>query len=104
MTPFELPLQPTAQALVVFLRSTQYRMVVKWNPFADCWVADFYDSDGVEVLTGIAFVTGADLLEQFGYLDIGLGALLAQSDNNADAVPTFTNLGVEGHVYYLTGE
>jgi hypothetical protein len=46
-------------------------------------------------------VTGADLLEQFGYLGLNF-ALVAQTDNSPDTVPTFDNLGTTGHLYAIT--
>jgi hypothetical protein len=45
-------------------------------------------------------VTGADLLEQFGYLDLG-GAFIVQTDHDIDAVPTFANLGTAGRLYFV---
>lgn len=102
MTPLEIPLQAVAQQLIVSLRGIEYRLTVYWSVPLDCWVADFADPNGNDILTGIPLVTGADLFEQFDYLDLGLGALIVQTDHDQDAVPTFTNLGTTGHVYYIT--
>lgn len=102
MTPFEIPLQPIAQRLTTFLRATQYGLTFSWCDPAECWMMDVADANGVDLLTGLPIVTGADILEQFPYLDIGEGALVAQTDHDADAVPTYANLGVQSHVYYLT--
>lgn len=77
------------------------RMTIKWNPPAACWVADLSDENGNAIISGVALVTGADLLEQFGYLRFG-GQLVVQTDHDTDAVPTFTNLGTEGHFYFLS--
>ena len=46
-------------------------------------------------------VTGVDLLEQFGYLSFGF-ALVAQTDNAPDVVPTFETLGQTSHLYAIT--
>lgn len=102
MTPLEIPLQPVAQKLFVSLRGVQYGLTVRWCVPANCWVGDLQDANGNDVITGTPLVTGADLLEQFGYLDVGVGALVVQTDHDQDAVPTFTNLGVTSHVYYIT--
>lgn len=74
---------------------------VKWNPPAGCWVADISDINNTPVLVGVPLVTGANLLEQFLHLGFS-GKLIAQTDNAPDVVPTFTNLGTTGHLYYLT--
>ena len=100
MTPFEVPLSATPQKVSVTLGVDTYVMTVRWNKAAQCWVFDLADQEGTDVLTGVPIVTGANLLEQFDYLEFG-GALIAQSDSDIDAVPTFTNLGTEGHLYFV---
>lgn len=77
------------------------RIVIKWCKPAACWVADVTTASGVPVLSGVSLVTGADLLEQFGYMRFG-GQLIVQTDFDVDAVPTFDNLGREGHFYFLS--
>jgi len=101
MTPFEIPLQATPQTLAITLAGVQYRLTVRWNWVNASWVIDIADSSNVPILSGIPMVTGADLLEQFGYLGFG-GQLIAQTDNNPDVVPTFTDLGGTGHLYFVT--
>lgn len=102
MTPFEIPLQPSAaQKLVVTMANVQYTLTFRWNVPANAWIVDFADENGAPIVEGIPIVTGADLLAQLRYLNFG-GALIAQTDNDQDAVPTFSNLGVTGHVYFVT--
>lgn len=73
-----------------------------WCVPSECWILDMLDDDGVTpIITGTPLVTGSDLLEQFGYMQLGT-QLFAQTDDNADAVPTFNNLGDTGH-FYFTG-
>lgn len=79
----------------------QRKLKLVWNTPANCWVMDMLDTEGNPILRGIPLVTGLDLLEQFGYMKLG-GQLLVQTDNDPDAVPTFTNLGSEGHFFFLT--
>ncbi len=104
MTPFEIPLQPTSQKLIVFLGDVQYQLTLTWCDPAGCWYLDVRDASGtVDVITGIAVVTGADLLEQFGHLTIGADAgMVAETDHDTDAIPTYANLGVAGHLFYVT--
>lgn len=78
-----------------------YKITLKWNPVAACWVGDLRDTSGNAVLLGLPLVTGADLLQQFGYMRFG-GQLIVQTDHDVDSVPTFTNLGKEGHFYFLS--
>lgn len=77
------------------------KLDVKYNKAATCWVVDILDQDGNPILMGVPLVTGCDLLEQFAYLGFGL-QMIAQTDFDTDAVPTFENLGREGHLYLLT--
>lgn len=76
-----------------------YKMSYKWNVPANCWVVDVADDNGVPILSGFSMVTGADLLQQFAYMGFA-GQLIAQTDHDADAVPTFANLGVNGHLFF----
>ena len=58
------------------------------------------------ILKGVALVTGADLLEQYGYLALGAQAVLTVMmigpDVSPDRVPGFYDLGVDGHLYLTT--
>lgn len=78
-----------------------YRFAVRWCPPAACWIVDISDVDGNAIVHGISMVTGADLLEQYGYMRFG-GQLVAQTDAFPDAVPTFDNLGTEGRMFFLS--
>jgi hypothetical protein len=100
MTAFEIPTQPTPQRFTITLGGVDYRVTQKWNKVISCWAIDIADSGDVPILSGVPLVTGADLLEQFTYLGIG-GQLVAQTDHDADAVPTFDNLGSTGHLYFV---
>lgn len=75
-------------------------MTVKWNTAAACWVADFTDQDKAPLLSGVALVPGADLFGQFEYLAFG-GKLIVQTDGDVNAVPTFSNLGQQGKLYFV---
>lgn len=98
-TVFEVPLLPQAQRLSIFLSGAQYNIVVRWNVFSQCWIADIYDVNDAPLLLNRPLVTGADLLAQFAYLGIG-GQMIVQSDGVTNVVPTFESLGITGHLYY----
>lgn len=65
------------------------------------WTIDIADAAGNNLLCGVPLITGADLLGQFAYLDLG-GHLAVTSDGEPDAVPTFDNLGSGSHLYWVT--
>lgn len=102
-TAYEIPLSPTPQTLTIALSGKTYRLKLRWNVTAQVWILDITDEQGVDILTGLAVVTGCDLLEPFDYLDFG-GSLVALTDNNYDLPPTFKNLGSTGHIYWITEE
>lgn len=97
---FEIPLVATPQSFSITLNGIQYNMTVRWCDPAQSWTLDIMDSNNDPIVRGIPLVTGADLLEQYGYLNIG-GQLIVQTDNNTDEVPSFTSLGTTGHLYFL---
>jgi hypothetical protein len=109
MTTFsKIPLQPIQpQTLRVTLQGVEYTFKVAWNPVAQIWMLDIYSSDAtVAILRGIPLVTGADLLEQFNYIPIAThAALLAITTGPGtppDETPTFTNLGIDGQLIYVS--
>ena len=101
-TPYEIPLLPQAQQFNIVLGGTEYTLNVYWNNQNSTWVIDLLDSTGItEILTGIPLVTGTDLFSQYAYLNLG-GQLIAQTDGNIYAPPTYDNLGATGHLYFIT--
>lgn len=100
-TPLEIPLIPsTAQTFTVTLVGVTYTMTVTWCAPAACWMLDIADQNAVLIVSGIPMITGADLLSAYGYLGIG-GQLFVQSDFDVNAVPTFDNLGLTSHLYFI---
>ena len=101
-TAYEIPLIAGPQQLVISLAGTSYQLTLHWCVPAAAWVLDIASSDGsTPIVSGIPLVTGADLLEQYAYLGIG-GKLVAQTDGDVYAVPTFNNLGNGGRLYFVT--
>lgn len=101
MTAFEVPLVNTPQQLTITLNGVEYQLTIVWNEQSQCWVMDIADDSSNPILQGIPLITGTDLLSPFGYLGFG-GQLRVQTDSDPDAVPTFENLGVTGHLYFVT--
>lgn len=101
MSAFPLPVSATAQSFFVQLVNVIYKLTLRWNPVAVCWMLDIADSEEVALVQGIPVVTGTDLLAPYGYLGIG-GGIVALTEGNPDAVPTFTNLGNGGDLFFVT--
>jgi hypothetical protein len=100
---FLIPLQPTPQTLTVVLNGVEYVLRLQWNVFGNYWVLDLNDGLGNPLVLGVPIVTGADIMEQFQYLGLG-GEFIVQTTNDVDAVPTFTNLGTSGNLYYVVAQ
>jgi len=100
MTPYEIPLSPQPQTLQIDLSGTIYQLTFYWSTRSASWMFNLADIDGNPLLMGAPVVTGINLLKQYAHLGIP-GALIVQTDHDPKQVPTFTNLGLEGHVYYV---
>lgn len=99
-TVFEIPTSPTPQTFSITLSGVQYRVTLKWNASAQLWVIDIADSNNVVIVAGVHVVTGADLLAQYEYLGFG-GKLFAMTDSDPDLPPGFSDLGKNGHLYWV---
>lgn len=104
-TIYEIPLSPMPQMVRVPLASGTYQFRLQWRDTAVAggggWVLDIGDDSGNPIVCGIALVTGCDLLQQYAYLGLG-GSLMVTTDGDPDAPPTFTNLGIDSHLYWIT--
>lgn len=103
LTIYEIPLTPTPQRFGITLQQVTYVMRVTW---ADApgggWVLDIADTNDVPIVNGIPLVTGANLLAGYEYLGLS-GSLVVQTDHDTDALPTFDNLGLTSHLYFVPG-
>ncbi len=101
MSTFEIPLTPQAQTFSVVLAGVSYNMKLRWCSPAAAWILGISDANGDLLIDGIPLITGADLLAQYEYLGIG-GSLVAQTDHDINAPPTYDNLGGNGKLYFIT--
>jgi len=103
MTSFLIPLQNIPQSFEIALAGVTYDFICKWNAADEGgWVLDIGDANsGLPLAANIPLIVGADCLAGLEYLGIN-GQLIVFTDGDANAVPTFTNLGVESNLYFLT--
>ena len=95
----EIPLSPKPQTFAIALASVRYQMTLQWRNGIG-WVLDIADVSGNALVNGMPLVTGADLLAPYPQMGFG-GQLRVLTDHGVDAPPTFENLGVTGHVYFV---
>lgn len=101
MTIYEIPLTPTPQTFGIALSGVDYKFTVYWADASNGgWVLNIADVQGNPILNGVPLVTGANLLAGYEYLGF-TGTLAVQTDHNTDALPTFDNLGVNSHLYFV---
>jgi hypothetical protein len=100
MNGVEIPLAGIPEAFSIALNGTLYELAVQWrNSALGGWFLDIADSDGNPLISGIAMITGANLLEQYSYLGLAGGAgLYITNSAGGDAAPTFDNLGTDAHL------
>lgn len=105
MTTYEIPLVPSQnQKLTISLNGVQYTLIFNWvDADQGGWTVDIMDSTDAPIIQGIPLITGADLLAQYAYLNLG-GQLLVQSDAILTDVPTYSNLGQGSHLYYVVAD
>lgn len=101
MANYEIPLSPEAQKFDIVLAGVDYLISVYWGTRTNTWLIDIANAAGTPILTGIPLVANTDLLAPYPYLNFG-GQLIAQTDNAPNVPPTYDNLGITGHLYFVT--
>lgn len=102
MNIYEIPLTPDPQRFTVTLSGVDYRLTVQYrNAGGAGWVLDIADTNGQPLVSGIPLVTGVNLLAQYRYLGFG-GGIWVQGAEDPDDVPTFEDLGIGSHVFWVT--
>jgi hypothetical protein len=97
---YEVPLIPAPQAFQIALSAIGYQFEVYWCWPAQCWMANLYDAHSQPLILGLPLTTGVDILGQFVYVGVP-GRMVVQTDHNALVPPTFANLGIQSHLYYV---
>ena len=99
MSVSEIPLSPDNQQFAVALAGQSFQMTITWR--AVFWCLDIMDSAGADLIKGIPLITGADLLAQYRYLELGF-SLYVGCDNQSSENPTEADLGIYSHLYAVT--
>jgi hypothetical protein len=100
MAVYEIPLKPEPQTLsVLFPTGVTYQLrLIYANADVPAWILDINDAQGKPILQGIPLVTGADLLAQYAYAQLGV-KLFCTTDGDPTAVPQALNLGRTAHLW-----
>lgn len=96
---YTIPLSGSPETFQVSLNGTTYTLNVYWNSPGQCWMLDISDINDDLIVGGCPMVTGADLLAQYEYLDIGI-MLLCATDNSPTTPPAFDNLGTNAQLFF----
>lgn len=99
MTVNEIPLSPDNQLFSVTLAGGAYLMRTVWRD--PCWYLDLLNADQTPVAQALPLITGADLLAQYAYLNLGF-SLVVGTDIAGQEYPTKTDLGITSHLYVIT--
>jgi hypothetical protein len=99
-----IPFKPYPQRLTTQFGGATYNLRTRWSNMSNCWMMDLADADNNPLVGSIPLVTGADLLEQYGYLAIGGGLYVYSTSGPPDSVPGFNDLGVTGFVVFIPYE
>jgi hypothetical protein len=97
---YQVPLSPRPQRLSVTLLGVTFNLRTRWSNAGNCWLLDLSDVDMNPLIGSIPLVTGADLLEQYGYLGIGGGFFVQNTSGPPDTVPGFTELGTTSQLIF----
>lgn len=95
----EIPLTPENQQFSVTLAGKTFQMSIMWRDAF--WYLDIMDSGGNALIMGIPLITGADLLAQYNYLNLGF-SLYVGCEDQANDNPTEADLGINSHLYAVT--
>ena len=87
-----------SQTLTININKVTYNLRIIWRSTG--YVLDILDKNYRNILCGLSLVTGADLLDQYDYMNFGFGLIIV-SDVDASLVPTYYTLGVTSHLDFF---
>lgn len=92
---YEIPLQSNSQTFPININSVVLNLTIIWR--SSQYILDIADSTGTPIVQGIALTTGANLLEQYAYLNLP-GSWWVISDDGLLTPPTYSDLGQTVHL------
>lgn len=95
----EIPLTANNQSFSVTINDVDYQMSVIWRE--TLWSLDINDANADPVALALPLITGADLLAQYAYLNLGF-SLIVLCDKVGQENPTQDDLGTYSHLYVFT--
>ena len=90
-----IPLIPASQTLSINISGETYNLRIIWRNTE--YVLDLLDKEKNSIITGIALVTGCNLLRQYEYLNLGFNMFIS-TDVNKTIDPEYKTLGVSSHL------
>ena len=95
----EIPLSSQNESFQVTMANVVYRMRVTWrDPYG--WFLDIADVNANKLVSGIPLVAGINFLQPYPQFQFHC-ALIVLTDGDIDADPTFSNLGLQSHLYVV---
>lgn len=95
----EIPLSSDNQQFSITIAQVQYVMRINWRE--PCWYLDLLNADLSPVALALPLITGADLLAQYSYLNLGF-SLVVVCDVSGQENPTELDLGADSHLLIVT--
>lgn len=95
----EIPLTANNQSFSVTINNVDYQMSVIWRE--TFWALDINDANAQPLALSLPLITGADLLAQYAYLNLGF-SLIVLCDKAGQEDPTKDDLGTYSHLYVFT--
>lgn len=100
----EFPLNPESQRMQITLGSVEYIVRFYWcASLYPGWTMDISSLDDTPLARGLPLTAGEDVLQQLGYLGFE-GEIRVATDDDQLIEPTYSNLGSNGRVYFITPE
>lgn len=99
MVDYIIPLTPEPQSFGITLAGQELRLTVRWLDTIEAgWALDIFEPENAApIVCGIPLVAGCNLLDAYGYLDLGGGLWL-----DSELPPTLENLGENVQLCFVT--
>lgn len=97
---FRIPLTNVPQRFEIELGNNDVIIVSRYNNISKCWFLDILkSSDETPLIMNLQVVAGCDLLSQHKHIIDG--AMVAVTDGDTHANPTYENIGAQANLYYV---